>query len=152
MSAEFKSATLTAACSGCRVCCNFSANSELWQPRLLPNEKIVISMIPAGDIFFCSSFDREGGICRDYNIRPLDCRIYPALFHTSGEHYYLALDIKNCPWVADNLRQAEESSRKLFQELNLPEIKKILAAHRRIFTPYPEYFVKISGKFDFSLM
>lgn len=119
---ELKQFLPQAVCLECQGCCRFSEENSIWQPALLNEEiKIItkdnaakeinlttkkIKSLPCDDYHICSFFDLANKRCRIYNIRPLECRLYPFLINRVKDTIYLSLDLK-CPFIKDKLEERE---------------------------------------------
>jgi len=74
-------------------------------PELFPTtEGTQIDLVPnpAGEGYVCPAFDTETSHCRIYEVRPLDCRLYPFALMWDAErtHVLLGWDTK-CPYMRD---------------------------------------------------
>jgi len=73
------------------VCCRFIDN----ETPLGPTD---ISLIPYKDRFVCSRFNPAANRCKDYENRPLDCRIYPFVVMWDEEYKNIVLGVDHkCP-------------------------------------------------------
>jgi len=104
------------ACLACRGCCRFSSPESEWSPYLLAEEvealaknnfppacisqnKTFLLMFDAQqDCFICPCLDPETNRCRIYQLRPLECQLYPFLLNRTPEGIFLAVD-ERCPFV-----------------------------------------------------
>lgn len=111
-------------CLQCEVCCRFPekdsflrpffTGDEIWAavaaglaPELFPStEGAQIHLVPnpAGEGYVCPAFDSETSHCRIYEVRPLDCRLYPFALMWDAErtHVLLGWDTK-CPYMREAL-------------------------------------------------
>ena len=109
-------------CLHCDVCCRFpevdsflrpfftgdeirAAVAAGLTPELFPTtEGTQIDLVPnpAGEGYVCPAFDSETSHCRIYEVRPLDCRLYPFALMWDAErtHVLLGWDTK-CPYMRD---------------------------------------------------
>lgn len=78
-------------CAKCDVCCRFLDKETPLAPTGL-------TLKPYRDRFICRNFDPRKNRCKDYENRPLDCRIYPFVLMWSEDYrdVVLGLDHK-CP-------------------------------------------------------
>ncbi|GJL62670.1 MAG: hypothetical protein NPIRA04_13240 [Nitrospirales bacterium] len=69
----------------------YFSNSEGCQVDVVPH--------PSGEGYLCPAFDPETSHCRIYEVRPLDCQIYPFVLMWDQEHQSVLLgwDTK-CPF------------------------------------------------------
>ncbi len=110
------------ACLHCDVCCRFPEKDSFLRPfftgdeiqgavaaglvpELFPTiEGAQIDLVPnpAGEGYVCPAFDSATSHCRIYDVRPLDCRLYPfALMWDAGRaQVVLGWDTK-CPYMRD---------------------------------------------------
>ncbi len=104
-------------CSKCEVCCRFVEKKSVFAPRLLEADlKILFEaglspditegfrfrLKEEGSLYFCPCFKKEDNICKFYNQRPLECRLYPFLVARKDNKIFLAVDSK-CPWVSEKI-------------------------------------------------
>lgn len=123
----------SATCLSCDVCCRFperdsflrpfftaeeigTAISAGLAPALFPNSdgsQIDLVPNPGGDGYVCPAFDSATSRCRIYEVRPLDCRLYPfaLMWDATHDQVVLGWDTK-CPYMRDQsspvLAQAAE--------------------------------------------
>ena len=117
------------ACARCDVCCRFPEADSFLRPYFTRQEiadaaahgvtdscfpdksgsQIELVKNPFGDGYLCPAFDVESGRCGIYDVRPLDCQLYPLalMWDASGEKVLLGWDTK-CPFMR------EESSRAMW--------------------------------------
>ena len=112
----------SATCLHCEVCCRFPERDSFLRPFFTAEEiesaiKAGISSVhfpnPAGtqvdlvpnpvdEGYICPAFDPATSHCRIYNVRPLDCRLYPFALMWDDMHKQVLLgwDTK-CPYMRD---------------------------------------------------
>ena len=110
------------ACLQCDVCCRFPEQDSFLRPfftgeeiqgavaaGLAPEcfpttEGAQINLVPnpAGEGYVCPAFDSGTSRCRIYDVRPLDCRLYPfaLMWDVERAHVLLGWDTK-CPYMRD---------------------------------------------------
>jgi len=109
-------------CLSCDVCCRFpEADSFLRpyftaeeigyaiargiDPRHFPNPaggQVTVVPNPAGQGYICPAFDPSTSYCRIYDVRPLDCQLYPftVMWSRDGAEVVLGWDAK-CPFMGE---------------------------------------------------
>ena len=112
----------SSACLSCDVCCRFPERDSFLRPfftadeietaiaaglapALFPNpdgSQIDLVPNPEGDGYVCPAFDCATSRCRIYEVRPLDCRLYPfaLMWDARHEQVLLGWDTK-CPYMRD---------------------------------------------------
>lgn len=112
----------SAACLRCDVCCRFPEKDSFLRPFFTENEiqaaiaagvsaerfprpsgaQIELVPNPAGEGYVCPAFDSNTSQCRIYDVRPLDCRLYPFALMWDAEHAQVVFgwDTK-CPYMRD---------------------------------------------------
>ncbi|WP_447969678.1 YkgJ family cysteine cluster protein [Nitrospira sp. M1] len=125
------------ACLNCKVCCRFPEPESFLRPfftkleirqavkggvdsTFFPNREgcqVDVVPHPSGDGYLCPAFDPETSHCRIYNVRPLDCQIYPFVLMWDQQHESVLLgwDTK-CPF----LWQSESEYEPLLDVSSLP--------------------------------
>lgn len=118
---ELKQIVPSEVCLACDVCCRFPEKTSPLRPyfaqeeRSLAHEKGLepsyfpgqdgskITVIPYDNCHICPNFIPETHECRIYDVRPLDCRIYPftIMKNPAGEKILLGMDLK-CPYIREN--------------------------------------------------
>ena len=111
-----------AACFRCDVCCRFPEADSFLRPyftspeindavahgipeSFFPNKsgsQVDLVKNPIGEGYLCPAFDATSGRCGIYDVRPLDCRLYPLalMWDESGRDVLLGWDSK-CPFMCD---------------------------------------------------
>jgi Fe-S-cluster containining protein len=109
-------------CLQCDVCCRFPDPDSFLRPfftaaerqkalaaglsaRHLPQEnggQIELVPNPGGEGYICPAFDPATSHCTIYEVRPLDCRLYPfaLMWDATGKDVLLGWDTK-CPFMRD---------------------------------------------------
>lgn len=122
-------------CLACDVCCRFPEADSFLRPYftgdeiraavshgLLPSSfgdragcQIEVQRHPAGEGYVCPAFDTETRQCRIYEVRPLDCRLYPlaVMWDQAHREVLLGWDMK-CPFLFES--QAGLSEQPAFRE------------------------------------
>ena len=110
------------ACLSCEVCCRFPEADSLLRPYFTAAEigraiaagveaahfsdhnGCQVSLVPNqnGEGYHCPAFDPATSHCRIYDVRPLDCQIYPFAVMWNADHSRVVLgwDSK-CPFMRD---------------------------------------------------
>ena len=124
-------------CLKCEVCCRFPEPDSSYRPFFTELEiqqaialgidasyfsNITGSQIkgiphPYGEGYLCPAFDPATSHCRIYEVRPLDCQIYPfvLMWDQDRQGVHLAWDTK-CPFLIDQRVPTNTA-----QEFGLPE-------------------------------
>jgi len=144
-------------CLTCDVCCRFPEAESVLRPFFTGAEIAAIG--PAADFRFddvrggskihlsphddgciCPYFDPVTQHCKVYNVRPLDCRLYPfALLRDENGVAMLGIDTK-CPYIqehADDPQMARDAD-SVWQFLESDPISTLLAAHPDLIGPYQD--------------
>lgn len=109
-------------CLHCDVCCRFPEQDSFLRPFFTAHEiqdavtaglapdlfpttggaQIDLVPSPAGEGYVCPAFDSATSHCRIYDVRPLDCRLYPFALMWDAErtHVVLGWDTK-CPYMRE---------------------------------------------------
>jgi len=144
-------------CLKCHGCCRFHQEDSVWPPTLLNEEidalskegvpatlissskKIRVASFPKEDIFICSLFDAQGNKCKIYNLRPLECQLYPFLLNRKGGKSFLAIDLQ-CPFAAEKIKAKEfnDYAQYLAGLLKNPPYTEVLQNNPHIIQVYPE--------------
>lgn len=115
------------ACFRCDVCCRFPEADSFLRPYFtsqeiadavthgvpescFPNKSgsqvnLVKNSVAEG--YLCPAFDSTSGQCGIYDVRPVDCRLYPLalMWDASGQEVLLGWDTK-CPFMREELPAA----------------------------------------------
>ena len=127
-------------CFKCDVCCRFPEKNSFLAPYFTHDEINAVAdffpanppfnkggmggfkgskikLIPFEEGYICPVFDPASAHCKIYDVRPLDCIIYPfaIMWSTDKREVLLGLDMK-CPYIAElinsgNLSAAETEMR-----------------------------------------
>lgn len=166
----------SAICFGCRTCCRFPEQDSVLRPYFTAQEiqqavahglqpssfpdargsQIHVVPHPTDEGFLCPALDPASHRCRIYDIRPLDCQLYPfALMWNEHRNTVLFGWDTLCPFLPGQpLREApfpgealpgssttlprilREQGRRLADYVDSDDIVKALAAHPRLITPF----------------
>jgi Fe-S-cluster containining protein len=110
------------ACVRCDVCCRFPEADSFLRPYFTDHEiadavthgvaepfftdksgsQVNLVKNPSGEGYLCPAFDSTSGRCGIYDVRPLDCQLYPLalMWDASGEEVLLGWDTK-CPFMRE---------------------------------------------------
>ncbi len=110
------------ACFRCDVCCRFPEADSFLRPYFTRLEiadavahgvpdsffsnqsgsQVDLVKNPIGEGYLCPAFDLKSGRCGIYDVRPLDCQLYPLalMWDASGREVLLGWDSK-CPFMRD---------------------------------------------------
>lgn len=154
MDTDIKQIIPSKICLSCDGCCRYSRRESSWSPLFLQKEieeltqrgilpaalfcgdrkPSRINLVPFKDAWACPCFDQSGSLCRIYDDRPLDCRVYPFLFVLHEGAPALAVDL-NCYYVREHLSGKDMEEQALMLE---PLFKKIACGSPEMFQKYPE--------------
>jgi uncharacterized protein len=120
-------------CVRCDVCCRFPESDSFLRPYFTAQEitdavthgvrdssfsdksgsQVTLVKNPIGEGYLCPAFDSRSGRCGIYEVRPLDCRLYPLalMWDASGREVLLGWDTK-CPFM----REESASSIRAYTE------------------------------------
>jgi uncharacterized protein len=157
----------SSACFRCDVCCRFPEAESFLRPyfthqeiaravasgvhpRAFPHStgaQINLVRHPTGEGYLCPAFDAATNRCGIYDIRPLDCQLYPLalMWDAAHEQVVLGWDQK-CPFMLDALppaiaAHAERVTALLEQEETLESI----GAHPRLIGRFQEDVVVLKA-------
>ena len=162
------------ACLACQGCCRFAQEDSVWVPALLneeiehflgqgvaaalitPQKKLKMIPFPKQKVYLCPLFNYEENKCKAYDLRPLECQLYPFLIcakQDSGagdagitataasrtRKVYLAAD-SNCPFLKEKNKTPEfkEYARYLVSLLQNPPYAELLRSNPHIIQSYAE--------------
>jgi Fe-S-cluster containining protein len=164
------------ACFTCSVCCRFPEPDSFLRPYFTEKEisqaiargidparfsdpagcQITVVPHPSGEGHLCPAFDPVTAHCRIYEVRPLDCQIYPlaVMWNEARTHVVLGWDDK-CPWLGDGplasgMPRSSMPARGLGGEsietyadriadlLEREDTLEILASHLRLVGPFQD--------------
>jgi hypothetical protein len=163
-------------CFRCEVCCRFPDRDSLLRPYFTADEiqqavmhgvtpssfpdhrgsQVEVVPHPTDEGFLCPAFDPVTHHCRIYEVRPLDCQLYPfALMWNEQRNTVLFGWDTLCPFLleqalGDTPRKGEspprstlespmalmEQARAVVAYLESDDVLNILAAHPRLVTPF----------------
>ena len=149
-----------AACVRCDVCCRFPEADSFLRPYFTGPEisdavahGVTESFFPdksgsqvelvknsVGEGYLCPAFDSKSGRCGIYDVRPLDCRLYPLalMWDASGREVLLGWDSK-CPFMCDAPPSAiHEYGERVAASLADEAILEAIAAHPRLIGRFQE--------------
>src|SRR3990170_6854787 len=149
-------------CEDCDVCCRFPEKNSFLAPYftleeiaaatefpgvgmgLLSGESKTgckINLIPYREGYICPAFDPATTQCKIYEVRPIDCKLYPfaILWDPSGKEVLLGMDTK-CPFVTEHAEDGllKEASLEIASALESPPLLDILASNREMIGPYQD--------------
>ncbi|UCE63515.1 MAG: YkgJ family cysteine cluster protein [Nitrospirota bacterium] len=166
-------------CLSCDVCCRFPERDSSFRPFFTASEiqqaiekgidaryfsdsqgsQVEAVPNPFGEGYLCPAFDPETSHCRIYDVRPLDCQIYPfvMMWDKRGSAVHLGWDTK-CPFLCDQSSLAEiktnnpTTARRSYalpenlypftqtmaKRVESPEMIKILSANHQLVMEFQE--------------
>lgn len=140
----------SATCLHCEVCCRFPERDSFLRPFFTAEEietaiaaglapehfstaagtQINLVPNPTDEGYVCPAFDSATSHCRIYDVRPLDCRLYPFALMWDAAHVHVVLgwDTK-CPYLRETIpaaidRAADEIAQWLEQEARVATIAR----------------------------
>ena len=142
------------ACFRCDVCCRFPEDDSFLRPYFTHQEiadavvhgvpgsyfpdrsgsQVDLVKNPMGEGYLCPAFDSQSGRCGIYDVRPLDCRLYPLalMWDASGREVLLGWDSK-CPFMRDAPSRAiREYGERVATFLADETIVERIVAHPRL--------------------
>ncbi|GJL61077.1 MAG: hypothetical protein NPIRA03_39340 [Nitrospirales bacterium] len=172
----------SAVCFRCDVCCRFPEQDSILRPYFTENEirqavthgissssfpdhlgsQIEVVPHPNEEGFLCPAFDPVTQHCRIYEMRPLDCQLYPFALMWNAQHERVVLGwdtlcpflfeqaVEEVPLRGDSLEPSALTLPKAFMEqaqrvaiyLESDHALNALALHPRLVTPFqPEVVV-----------
>ncbi len=155
------------ACFRCDVCCRFPEVDSFLRPYFTSSEinDAVAHGIPEsffpdksgtqvdlvkntiGEGYFCPAFNSKSGRCGIYDVRPLDCQLYPLalMWDASGREVLLGWDSK-CPFMRDApssaIREYGERVATFFAD---EAIVEAIVAHPRLIGRFQEDVVVLKA-------
>lgn len=144
----------SAACLDCDVCCRFPEADSFLRPYFTREEiaravasgvdphvfprstgaQIDLVKDQGGEGYLCPAFDASTNRCRIYEVRPLDCRLYPLalMWDAAHEQVVLGWDTK-CPFMRDTVPPAIAAhAERVAALLESEDTLDTLAAHPRL--------------------
>jgi len=112
-------------CFSCDVCCRFPEKDSFLRPfftreeiqaairtgispKFFPDPEgcqidLIPNPLPGAQGYICPCFNAENGHCKIYEVRPLDCQLYPVALmrNEQGQGVVVGLDMK-CPYVQEH--------------------------------------------------
>ena len=140
----------SATCLHCDVCCRFPERDSFLRPFFTAEEiqaaieagiasehfsntegtQIDLVPSPVDEGYVCPAFDSATSHCRIYDVRPLDCRLYPFALMWDATHAQVVLgwDTK-CPYMREAVpaaidRAADEIARWIEQDATMATIAR----------------------------
>lgn len=163
----------SAVCLHCDVCCRFPERDSFLRPYFTDEEihravgkgiaasyfpqpdggQIDVVPNPAGEGCLCPAFDPTTSQCRIYDVRPLDCQIYPfvIMWNQDGSEVVLGWDSK-CPFLAPQEGErlfgplkddAAHYAQQMINFLQSEKTLEVFARHPQLITRYQEDVVMI---------
>jgi len=88
---------------------------------------------PSGEGYICPAFDSTTSQCRVYDVRPLDCRLYPFALMWDRAHTQVVLgwDTK-CPYMRDASSLVEQAAEAVAQWIEQDDSVATLAQYPRL--------------------
>ncbi len=149
-----------AACFRCDVCCRFPDADSFLRPYFTSLEisdavahgvlesffpdksgsQVDLVENPIGEGYLCPAFDSKSGRCGIYDVRPLDCRLYPLalMWDASGREVLLGWDSK-CPFMRDaSSSTIREYAERVATSLTDETIVEAIAAYPRLIGRFQE--------------
>ena len=151
-------------CLICDVCCRFPEPTSFLAPYFTGEEIAEaeksgllrggfpdprgsrITLVPNGEGCRCPNFDPATQQCRIYDVRPLDCRLYPFSLYwdEAGREVLLGMDTK-CPFIRE---ETHRSALIAFAEdvqgfVQSREIVRLLADHPGLIGPFQSDVIQI---------
>lgn len=150
-------------CFSCDVCCRFPEKDSFLRPYFTRDEvraavsagisseffpdpegcqiDVIPNPLPGAEGYICPCFNPENGHCKIYEVRPLDCQLYPvALMRDSqGQGVVIGLDTK-CPYVQEHLPDAALTQyvQEMAHLLDATEIQNGIASHPSLIQRYQD--------------
>ena len=152
-------------CFSCDVCCRFLEQDSFLAPiftqaeveRVIANgvdvnlfrptadgESAQVKLIPHGDMYICPCFNPETSECTIYQIRPLDCQIYPfaLMYNQDQTQVVLGVDMI-CPYGETEMRTAafQHYIDYMAGYIESDPVVETVAANWQLIGPYQETVV-----------
>ena len=144
-------------CFKCDVCCRFPEKDSFLAPYFTHDEinavveynfpnfvdnnggKIILTSFNEG--YICPVFNPSTSRCKIYDIRPLDCVIYPfaIMWSADGREIVLGLDMK-CPYVAEfiNSDSLKEAVAEMRNTMDSSLVLDIISENPGLIGPYQD--------------
>ena len=105
-----------------------------------------ITLLPYREGYICPAFNPAAAHCKIYEVRPIDCKLYPfaILWNPSGKEVLLGMDTK-CPFVTEHAEDGllKEASLEIASALESPPLLDILASNREMIGPYQDDVIPV---------
>ncbi len=166
----------SAICVRCEVCCRFPEHDSLLRPYFTASEiqqalthgvppssfpdhrgsQVEVVPHPTDEGFLCPAFDPATHHCRIYEVRPLDCQLYPFALMWNEQHdivlfgwdplcpFLLEQSLEVTPLKGEKLRSSirklprtlMDQARTVATYLESEDVLSTLAIHPRLVTPF----------------
>jgi len=163
-------------CVRCDVCCRFPEQDSFLRPYFTDHEihqavthgvtpssfpdhrgsQIEVVPHPTDEGFLCPAFDPTTHHCRIYEVRPLDCQLYPFALMWNAQHVRVVLGWDTlCPFLLEQAGEDNalmgaasqlptralpkaflEQAHKVATYLESDDVLSALAVHPRLVTPF----------------
>ncbi|MBI3603873.1 MAG: DUF2156 domain-containing protein [Nitrospirae bacterium] len=146
-------------CLTCDVCCRFPEEESFLRPYFIAEEidraiaggldpshfpdqagcQVRVVPNPSGEGYLCPAFDPATAHCRIYEVRPLDCQIYPLALMWSDDRCEVLLgwDSK-CPFMREASSDIRAYSDHVASRLEQDDTLDRLARHPRLIGPFQD--------------
>lgn len=147
-------------CLHCEVCCRFPERDSFLRPFFTAEEiqaatsaglsaayfsnvagsQIALVSNPVDEGYICPAFDTATSHCRIYDVRPLDCRLYPFALMWDATHAQVVLgwDTK-CPYVRDlSSAVISQAAQEIAPWIEADDTVEILARYPRLVGPFQD--------------
>ncbi len=152
-------------CLRCEVCCRFPEPDSFLRPYFTAEEirravaagvdpaafpdpqggQVRVVPHPAGEGYLCPAFDPATSHCRIYEVRPLDCQLYPfaLMWDATGDQVVLGWDTK-CPFMSGRAQpsaageQVQAQAARLAEWLEQAETLDAIARQPRLVGPFQD--------------
>ncbi len=163
-------------CLACDVCCRFPEQDSFLRPYFTKEEidfalnrgmdpvyfsdpngcQVAVVPHPRGEGYLCPAFDPETSHCRIYEVRPLDCQIYPFTIMWDSDHKDVLLGWdQKCPWMMTEasagmkvvrlIPEAEAYAGQILERFEHDEqVIKFVSRNPRLITPFQEDVVVVA--------
>lgn len=168
-------------CLSCQGCCRFQNAASIWRPKVSEEEISLVQKrrkdfqniyssasvdsqhfvkayeIPKPHQFpaecQCGFFDIEKNVCRIYQDRPFDCRLYPFLLLKKGRDIFLAVHL-NCPYIEQTRYQKifADQLTKLKDYFSGKDILEFLRRNQFLAGEYLEFLHEIDILFKLEIV
>ncbi|OHE58283.1 MAG: hypothetical protein A2Z47_04710 [Thermodesulfovibrio sp. RBG_19FT_COMBO_42_12] len=100
-----------------------------------------IILTPFKEAYICPAFNPATSHCRIYDIRPLDCIIYPfaIMWSAEGKEIVLGVDMK-CPYIVEfiNAGSLKESAIEMGKIIDSSPVRDIISENSALIGPYQD--------------